>query len=225
MATNRKELPESEVLATHARVIEALRAEGYDSFIVLGKVEDGGEQLPTERAESGSKSGALLKVLRGTRAARARVLRKREMARLRANGEHGYQVLDDSLRDKAHKEMNAAVASLNRAERYLEQCAVNVERDAAGRNVHPPRERIKAGAVAGIVVLIEHVLADSSTFEGAFDVSTVAEWDQFLSESAVDMREVGFTDRQISRILTNLDDLEAVEAMARRRRRCIKAMR
>jgi hypothetical protein len=225
MAAKRRELLGSEVLATHARVIVALRAEGYDKFIVWGKVEEGGEQLPTERAEPGTRIGVLLKVLRGTRAARARVLRKREMARVAANGEHVYQVLDDSLRDKAHAEMKAAIASLNRAQTYLEQCAVNVERDAAGRSVHPPRERTKAAAVAGVIALLEHVLHDSCTFEGAVDMSTLAEWDEFLSESAVDMHEVGFTDREISRSLTNLDDLDAVQAMAQRRRRSIKKKR
>jgi hypothetical protein len=229
MAKQPKELPESEVLAVHARLAAALRSEGFDSFLDWGPIEEGSEQYPVfeEGKPISKKVSVLLSMLNRTRAPRTRALRSRRKAEREAQAiakgdakpEKDYQVFDDSLHDKAYLQLKAAALALENAQAAFDEHARNVEEQLRQIRIAEPLERRWARIAAGLGMAVKQLIQESRVVEGKRDVSTFREWDELLSDFAVEMYAAGFTDPQIAAILMNMNDSDAADSINQRRRR------
>ena len=254
MPTPPKKPSAFDTFSVHNRLIQAARAEGFDKFVDLGDVMEGGEQLPMEAGEPGTRIGAILSALRRTRPARARARRAQEVEKSKETGKKPLQVMDDRLRDEAHRAVLAARAALESAEaayktlaegpkrdeslledarvdvrsarmelekagKAFQQHADNVKKEAYPLKMAEQPEEIAARAIRGMLIGLDQLAQHTRLFETSEDISTVREWEALLSDIAIDLKEVGFTDPQIAQILFGDDAPETVDAVKKRRLR------
>jgi hypothetical protein len=130
--------------------------------------------------------------------------------------------LDDRLRDKGMEKARSALSELLAAIAYLDQHASNVE-DAMRVLRHDEiPERSAARQLQRMAHELREVLDQTDRFDGFPDVRNASDWEAALSDIGVGLRSVGYSGRDVARLLRGNDDpdgIAAVENKVSRRRR------
>jgi hypothetical protein len=221
MATPSKELPKSEVIALRARIVRELRIAEFDDLLACGDDDD---QYPLVRnwKTLTPKVRLLVSMLMRTRAASSRVGRARIRAEREARSQQVGQVFDDALHDKAHQQLRAAALALHNAEKAFDEHAGNVEQ--LRLPIEEPFERGWAQIAARLRMGVERLMEESRVFDGCRDIASAGEWDELLTDFAMELSGRGSTDTEIAALLLNVDDGDAARSVNQRRRRRAKAV-
>jgi hypothetical protein len=214
MATPPKELPAPEVLACYERVVKALREEGYGSFL-----SHEGEHIPLKAAEPGTRVAALLSILQRARSAWARVLRDRRKAEHKVKGTPDRQVFNDAPRDSARDALRTAKAQLEIVQQVLDEYAASVEEELFPAPVAERGERAIARGAGAASTMVGNLLEQLCSLESSNDASTLREWDDLLTDFAIELHAVGVSDLRIAGIVLNRSDKDAADVIYQRRRR------
>lgn len=226
MATKPKGLPKAEVFATHTRIAEAFRAQ------LENAVTPPPGEFPFHKGRPDTRADVLLKIWGRTYDA---------CKRLRQAGvkvEPPYRPEDDPDRESASLALMAAVASIKKAESIFKQHSAEVNwgvhpfrgahqfekiTEKAERGMQPlilgAQPKHRAARLNSIALELECLIHETRITQYVKEISTEYEWDELLTDFAVEMHDAGFGDARIAEILVNITDADGAAAIYQRRRR------
>lgn len=171
-------------------------------------------EIPLPR--KGTKARAVLDALRLAWCANVRFVRADHAKHAQKRGERIY-ALEDERRD-------AAIASVERAHSLVQKAAELLNEDFEVMNRQASRWKGSADPElhedanqAGLAAArLEKLLTRLGHFKGIRQIRTQGDWDEFLTDSAAALLDVGFSNREVAALLTGQDPSEVDRATMER---------
>ncbi|MEO8978126.1 MAG: hypothetical protein ABI548_01000 [Polyangiaceae bacterium] len=153
-----------------------------------------------------SKRGlALWEAYRRAWSAKMRFERRTQKKKAKLRGQ-GAPLFDDKLVDRAIENLQRAHAATRNAIEFLSahsakqtEAAVGIGWNKDYLSKEPPPS---VGAAVRIKSAVEDLIGDLTTFAGVPQPRTRGDWDRFVSTSAAELLDAGFSSREVAGLLT-----------------------